>query len=171
MQPPGSGLLQQASVEPDKHLSMHPALRANRVMGDKIHPLSPTGEVGFTGCDCLTTTNLLATPDSANFRRTRSSAFDFIDNMQSDIRHPTATDNSSAWLARRNGKNSMNGVACLLRRRVPGRDVSLASQIVLRSVSAASRFAGAGKRGCVAKSADGLRKRPEGARLRWCAKV
>ncbi|QDV83784.1 hypothetical protein [Planctomycetes bacterium TBK1r] len=28
-----TGLLDEASVEPDKHLSMHPALRANRVVG------------------------------------------------------------------------------------------------------------------------------------------
>ena len=34
-----SGLLQQASVELDEHLSMHPALRANRVTGGKT--LSP----------------------------------------------------------------------------------------------------------------------------------
>ncbi len=116
---------------------MHPALRANRMMDRKSHPLSPTGEVGFTGCDCLTTTNLLATPGSANFRRTRSSAFDFIDNLQSDIRHPTAADNSSAWGVSCNEKNA----TCLSRRPVFGRGVSLASRIVLRGVSAAPRFA------------------------------
>jgi hypothetical protein len=120
---------------------MHPALRANRVMGGKVHPLSPTGEVGFTGCDCLTTTNLLATPGPANFRRTRSSAFDFIDNMLSDIRHPTAADNSSAWQVSCNEKNA----TCLSRRPDFGRGVSLASRIVIRGVSAASRFSEVGR--------------------------
>ena len=44
------GLLDEASVELSEHLSMHSALRVNRVMGGKSHPLSSTGEVEFAGC-------------------------------------------------------------------------------------------------------------------------
>ena len=110
-------------------------------MDRKSHPLSPTGEVGFTGCGCLSQTILLATPDPANFRRIRSSAFDFIDNMQSDIRHPTAADNSSAWGVSCNEKNA----TCLSRRPDFGRGVSLPSRIVIRGVSAASRFSAVGR--------------------------
>jgi len=56
-----TGLLQQASVDPDKHLSMHPALRASHVQVGildefwseliEVLPLSQNGEFRFTGCD------------------------------------------------------------------------------------------------------------------------
>ncbi len=44
------GLLRQASVDPDKHLSMHPALRAQYLMGSHPHALSRIGEIRFSGC-------------------------------------------------------------------------------------------------------------------------
>ena len=74
-----TGLLQQASVELDKHLSMHPALRANRVTGGKSCPLSSTGEVKFTGCGCLSKSVMPATPGPMNLHRVRSSAFNVND--------------------------------------------------------------------------------------------
>ena len=98
----GTGLLDEASVEPDKHLSMHPALRANRVVGGfsfgsicesrrvvrqrlaldesstrpKNNALSLSGELRFTGCDCLSTSVMRATTRELNSQSARSSAFD-----------------------------------------------------------------------------------------------
>lgn len=46
------GLLDEASVEPSKHLSMHSALRVSHMTVGIFRPLSSTGEVEFTGCDC-----------------------------------------------------------------------------------------------------------------------
>ena len=43
------GLLAQASIEPDKPFSWHPALRATCMTGDKPRPLSQAGEAWFTG--------------------------------------------------------------------------------------------------------------------------
>ena len=42
-------LLRQASVDPDKPLSWHPALRAQHLADGESVSLSPTGEVGFAG--------------------------------------------------------------------------------------------------------------------------
>ena len=70
------GLLDGASVELSKHLSMHSALRADHMMGGKSHPLSLTGEVRFTGCGRLPKSILLATPRRANLRSAESNAVD-----------------------------------------------------------------------------------------------
>lgn len=44
-----AGLLDEASVEPDKHISMHPALRVSIVASGKFAALSRAGEARFTG--------------------------------------------------------------------------------------------------------------------------
>ena len=47
---PRCGLLTGASVEPDEHVSVHPALRADHMTVGETVPLAPAGEAGFTGC-------------------------------------------------------------------------------------------------------------------------
>ena len=89
------GLLDEASVELDKHLSMHPALRANRAggrLGRKGYPtfpencsLSLNGEFRFTGCDCLSMSAMHATTCELNLQPGRSSAFHVNNN---EVRHP-----------------------------------------------------------------------------------
>ena len=46
---PHAGLLRQASVEPDKRVSTHPALRAQYVVGSQPTPLAELA-VRFAGC-------------------------------------------------------------------------------------------------------------------------
>ncbi len=48
-----AGLVNEASVDLDEHLSMHPALRADHMTDGKSRPLSSTGEAEFTGCGRL----------------------------------------------------------------------------------------------------------------------
>jgi len=43
-------LRRRASVDLDKHLSMHPALRTQHLTGSHPHALSRIGETRFTGC-------------------------------------------------------------------------------------------------------------------------
>ncbi len=45
-----AGLLDEASVEPDKHISMHPALRVSILASGNFAALSRAGEARFTGC-------------------------------------------------------------------------------------------------------------------------
>ncbi len=52
MEKPGlesEGLLRRASVEPDKHLSMHPALRAQHIVGSYPTPLAWLVRPGLPG--------------------------------------------------------------------------------------------------------------------------
>lgn len=51
-QRPQRGLLRRASVEPDKHISMHPALRVSIMASGKLAALSRAGEARFTGRCC-----------------------------------------------------------------------------------------------------------------------
>ncbi len=43
------GLVRQAPVELDKHLSMHPALQSSHIRDSKFPALSLSGQLGFTG--------------------------------------------------------------------------------------------------------------------------
>jgi len=71
-----TGLLDEASVDLGKHLSMHPALRANRVAGGQPCSLSLNGEFRFTGRDCLLMSIMRVTTCKLSLQPARSNAFD-----------------------------------------------------------------------------------------------